>query len=1113
MRLCFCFVLSCHALIALAEPAADDATLPPSHAAAIASAKQALSHRHDLDAADRQQAEQLLDQAEDDEKRADELAEQWRRLRQTSEGAAAAAEKLEQALARDNSPSLLAWRKSLPENATAEQLEALLDKERAALAAARDAVADLHAQIERESTRPAELRDELAAAYAALDRARTATTPLARSTPLAQAQVLRAQAAERLATTQVALLELENRSLEPRQRLLAAQLHDRQRAVAELEQHVALLEARVLERTAADAAQFCARVALPKDPSEPLPALREAAARNAALCDRLVQIIARMGELRRTRQAIDAARQDTELALANTEERIRIGGISEAVGLILLAEQRKLKPLPQLRRELAALQAELTKARMDSIDLREQQNAIAELQANELAAGGSAPPELRAEWFRLYALRGEILARLATQQARLTTLLSSAEEELRELVEATTRLGAMLDTHLLWMPSHLPVDPAWLARLPHDVAAWSTAQEARAVASGLVQAVAARPLASVAGVLLLIALGLFAQRAPARLRMIAGPLRRIRTDRYRLTFAALGWTLLRAAPLPVALWLLGKLTQAASSLDHAANEDAAAAWFALVVPSAALAFLRALTAEYGLAQYHFRWPRAQRESLRAAVVPFAALTLPCLFLLRALGTSPAVDTVGRLSLAIAFLGAGALGAWLLAPGRLWTTRHGAVTEPARMRQAARITIVGVCALLALLDLRGYFVTAQTLGAHFLQALGLLLVIATLHGLAVRWLMLGERRLAFARLAENRVAAEGAERTDGAPTVERIEAEAMSLASIGAQTRRLLRALTAIAVGAALLWVFADITPALAMLTNITVWDATELQDGKELVLHVSLRDLLEAVLLFLLTWVATRNLPGLLEVGVLRRFDIDPPTRYAITSVTRYVIVFAGSLFGLALLGLRWSNLQWLAAGFSVGLGFGMQEIFANFISGLMVLFERPFRIGDVITIGNVEGTVARIRTRATTIVDWDNREIVVPNKSFITDRLVNWTLSDSTTRIVIKVGVAYRNDPAEVRDLLLELARAHPLVLREPAPSCWMTGFGESTQDFELRVYVAEIDQRNPVRTELQFRIAAAFREHDIEIAFPQRDVWIRNAAALQPAPSAAATSASNRR
>jgi len=176
----------------------------------------------------------------------------------------------------------------------------------------------------------------------------------------------------------------------------------------------------------------------------------------------------------------------------------------------------------------------------------------------------------------------------------------------------------------------------------------------------------------------------------------------------------------------------------------------------------------------------------------------------------------------------------------------------------------------------------------------------------------------------------------------------------------------------------------------------------------------------------------------------------------------------------------------------------------------LMVLFERPFRIGDVITIGNTEGTVARIRTRATTIVDFDNKEVIVPNKSFITERVVNWTLSDATTRVAISVGVAYRNDPKAARELMLQIVRAHPQVLTEPEPTCWMNDFGDNAQNFDLRFCVAELGQRNPVRTEIQFRIAQVFREHDIEIAFPQMDVWIRSQP--QPPSSAEATSASNR-
>jgi potassium efflux system protein len=201
-----------------------------------------------------------------------------------------------------------------------------------------------------------------------------------------------------------------------------------------------------------------------------------------------------------------------------------------------------------------------------------------------------------------------------------------------------------------------------------------------------------------------------------------------------------------------------------------------------------------------------------------------------------------------------------------------------------------------------------------------------------------------------------------------------------------------------------------------------------------------------------------------------------------------------GSVLGLGLLGLRWSQLQWMAAALSVGLGFGLQEIFANFVSGLILLFERPFRVGDVITIGDLSGRVTRIRTRATTILDFDNKEIVVPNKSFITDRLVNWTLSDTITRITIKVGVAYGTDPAAVRAVLHDAARENSRVLADPAPASWFLAFGASSLDFELRVFVGDLGDRLPVQDELNARIAALCTERGIEIAFPQLDLHVRD-------------------
>ncbi len=400
---------------------------------------------------------------------------------------------------------------------------------------------------------------------------------------------------------------------------------------------------------------------------------------------------------------------------------------------------------------------------------------------------------------------------------------------------------------------------------------------------------------------------------------------------------------------------------------------------------------------------------------------------------------------------------------------------------------------------------GYFFTAVTFAEHILASLVAVLAIGVLHGMAVRWLMLGERRLALKRAEDRRAAEmESSADDDSGEAMPEVETTELAVADLGAQTRRVLRLAILILLGVALLVIWKDIAPALSFLDKIAVYGKVDFYadtEGKQIAFDVTISSVLASFLVLAITWVGTRNLACLLEIGVLRRLNIDAPTRYAFTSIVRYLIVLTGTLVGIGLLGVRWSNLQWLAAGLTVGLGFGLQEIFANFISGLIVLFERPARVGDIITIGNVEGTVARIRTRATTIVDWDNKEVIVPNKSFITDRLINWTLSDSITRVVIKVGVAYRNDPKLARKLLIEVAAEHELVLADPPPIAWFMGFGSSTQDFELRVYVAEINQRNLVRTELQMRIVEVFRENDIEIAFAQQDVWLRNAVEIKNA------------
>ena len=237
-----------------------------------------------------------------------------------------------------------------------------------------------------------------------------------------------------------------------------------------------------------------------------------------------------------------------------------------------------------------------------------------------------------------------------------------------------------------------------------------------------------------------------------------------------------------------------------------------------------------------------------------------------------------------------------------------------------------------------------------------------------------------------------------------------------------------------------------------------------------------------------------RNLPGLLEVLVLSKLDLAQGSAYATTTLLSYVIAGVGFVSTLSTLGVSWDKLQWLVAALSVGLGFGMQEIFANFISGIMILFERPVRIGDTITIGNLSGTVSKIRIRATTITDFDRKDIIVPNKTFITGQLINWSLTDTITRVTLKLGVDYGSDLDLVKELLLKAARENPRVLKEPEPHVYFLNFGESTLDHELRMHVRDLGDRNPVLDEVNRFINREFKKQHINISFRQMEVYLKN-------------------
>ncbi|MGE9269875.1 MAG: mechanosensitive ion channel family protein, partial [Verrucomicrobiales bacterium] len=218
-----------------------------------------------------------------------------------------------------------------------------------------------------------------------------------------------------------------------------------------------------------------------------------------------------------------------------------------------------------------------------------------------------------------------------------------------------------------------------------------------------------------------------------------------------------------------------------------------------------------------------------------------------------------------------------------------------------------------------------------------------------------------------------------------------------------------------------------------------------------------------------------------------------PGVRYAVTTLGKYAVGAVAILLATQALAVDWSQFGWIAAALSVGLGFGLQEIVANFVCGIIVLFERPIRVGDIVTVGEVTGTVSRIRMRATTITNWERQEFVVPNKDFITGSLINWTLTSPLNRITLNVGVAYGTDTRLARRMLGEIAEEHPCVMEDPGPLVSFESFGDSTLNLCLRCYLPNMDNRMKTITELHEEVDRRFSEAGIEIAFPQQDLHVR--------------------
>jgi len=266
-------------------------------------------------------------------------------------------------------------------------------------------------------------------------------------------------------------------------------------------------------------------------------------------------------------------------------------------------------------------------------------------------------------------------------------------------------------------------------------------------------------------------------------------------------------------------------------------------------------------------------------------------------------------------------------------------------------------------------------------------------------------------------------------------------------------------------------------------------------------LSISVEDVLAFVLTLWVAYLLSASVRFALEEDVYPRIGMARGLSYALSSLLNYGLLTLGFLAGLAVLGLDLTKLTVLAGAFGVGIGFGLQSMVNNFVSGLILLFERPIHVGDIIETGDIQGTVRRIGIRASVVRTFSGAEIIVPNAQLVTDRVTNWTLSDRHRRIDLPVGVSYRADPRKVMEMLETVARAHRHVLRQPAPQAFFAGFGDSSINFELRAWTDQFEQWFQIRSELATAVYDAGHAAGISFPFPQREVRLLQDSPGRPA------------
>jgi potassium efflux system protein len=847
------------------------------------------------------------------------------------------------------------------------------------------------------------------------------------------------------------------------------------------------------------------------------PLLNAAVEENRALAKLRASVAAEIETEGKKAAGLKQTVDDLKAKEKTAKDKIDRSGLNAATGRDLRKRQSELERLSHLKYDVSAQRKLVERTQIALLDLEGKRAGLADLEAVVAERLERDPPTPESRTM----VRDDLLEMLADQQELLDGLLADHQNLLDKFVEGETaakelvvvrdRFEDYISERVLWLQSASVFDYDDAVATGSAFKELAERQQWIGVGRFLWEDSKSNVKSSAAlliSLLLWLCCHEFMRR---RLKRLGEEVDANYLNTFSLTVRSLFLTALMSAMAPTIMGYLGWRLESSVNAPEFARAVGAGLWSATVV-FATIEVLRQIFRRHGVADSHFRWRSATVLQVRRHLTILWPVATPAAFMV---GLTEAQhndlwkNSIGRAAFVV---GMAAFAFFLFRVFR----PHGSIMQDLlgskrdgwvyRLRNLWFPITFGAPLVLAGLAIEGHYFTAFQLTKRLLPSFWTLMAVVLLHAFAIRWLFTARGRLALDRAKARREN----QNADGQAPSTAISANEVDLTTVNSHIRRLVS--TGLTVGLTCwLWVlWADAMPAFGPVTQYAMWtverDKYELVDkpgGSKVMektqetVRITPMHLAASVGILWITFIVAGSLPGLAEILLKTTWANDPGGRYAVTTLMRYALTIAGTVLACSVIGIGWAQVQWLVAGMTVGLGFGLQEIFANFVSGIILLFERPIRLGDQVTVGDVTGTVTKIRIRAATIIDGNRRELVVPNREFITGRVINWTLTDRSTRIQVRVGVGHDTDPDEAMKIMLDVAKAHPDILPEPAPSAAFEQFTQSTFEMVLSGCVANIDHAGRVKHELNTAVAKAFQANGIECAYPHCDVTVR---ALSP-------------